>query len=58
MDAPFETSSKHPSQFVVSLSVSVFLEEDNDEIKIGTACKNAGCTKVSECFDVHGRKMV
>ncbi|KAK5887455.1 hypothetical protein CesoFtcFv8_016056 [Champsocephalus esox] len=45
VDTLFETSSKHLNQFVVSLSVSVFLEEDNDEVKIGTSCKNAGCTK-------------
>lgn len=25
-----------------------FVEEDSDEIKIGTSCKNGGCTKVSE----------
>lgn len=25
----------------------LFTEEDSDEIKIGTACKNAGCSKVS-----------
>lgn len=25
----------------------MFTEEDSDEIKIGTACKNAGCSKVS-----------
>lgn len=25
----------------------LFPEEDSDEIKIGTACKNAGCSKVS-----------
>lgn len=26
----------------------LFLEEDGDEVKIGTSCKNGGCTKVSE----------
>lgn len=26
----------------------LFAEEDSDEIKIGTACKNAGCSKVSD----------
>lgn len=28
--------------------LSVSLEEDGDEIKIGTSCKNGGCTKVGE----------
>ena len=32
----------------VSSLVSVFIEEDSDEIKIGTCCKNGGCTKVGE----------
>lgn len=26
----------------------LFPEEDSDEIKIGTSCKNGGCTKVSK----------
>lgn len=26
-----------------------FTEEDDDEIKIGTSCKNGGCTKVCLC---------
>lgn len=36
-------------QFLDVLSLFVFVEEDGDEIKIGTSCKNGGCTKVSEC---------
>lgn len=28
----------------------LFLEEDGDEVKIGTSCKNGGCIKVSETF--------
>lgn len=35
-------------QSQVFVSLSVFPEEDNDEIKIGTSCKNGGCTKVGE----------
>ncbi len=37
----------------LSLCLSVFLEEDSDEIKIGTSCKNGGCTKVGECVTVY-----
>lgn len=32
----------------VDLALFVFVEENDDEIKIGTSCKNGGCTKVSE----------
>lgn len=31
-------------------SLDCFLEEDDDEVKLGTSCKNGGCTKVSETF--------
>lgn len=30
------------------LSLSLPIEENSDEIKIGTSCKNGGCTKVGE----------
>lgn len=41
---------KHPSQFLLHFCLSFFfLEEDNNKLKIGTSCKNAGCTKVGEC---------
>ncbi len=35
---------------VNSLSIPLFasVEEESDEIKIGTSCKNGGCTKVSK----------
>ncbi|NXC20985.1 CHRD1 protein, partial [Corythaeola cristata] len=52
---PLETI-KRPSKIFSTLHNSVtifynmilFAEEDSDEIKIGTACKNAGCSKTYE----------
>lgn len=40
----------HPfeEQVKVYFFASLFLEEDGDEVKIGTSCKNGGCTKVSK----------
>ena len=32
--------------FNVSILFFFLLEEDSDEIKIGTSCKNGGCSKV------------
>uniref|UniRef100_A0A671VMZ6 Cysteine and histidine-rich domain-containing protein 1 n=1 Tax=Sparus aurata TaxID=8175 RepID=A0A671VMZ6_SPAAU len=40
----FRCSSKLWVSFL-SVSLSVSLEEDSDEIKIGTSCKNGGCLK-------------
>lgn len=34
------------------VSLCVSLEEDGDEIKIGTSCKNGGCLKVGEYVSV------
>lgn len=34
------------NSFVIFCNI-LFTEEDSDEIKIGTACKNSGCSKVS-----------
>lgn len=33
----------------ISYIIVCFTEEDGDEIKIGTSCKNGGCTKVCLC---------
>lgn len=49
VDAFFMCSSKCGCQFFLSVS----LEEDSDEIKIGTSCKNGGCTKVGEPVAVY-----
>lgn len=46
------------ASFFLSVSVALqegnktyvcFTEEEGDEIKIGTSCKNGGCTKVCLC---------
>lgn len=42
----FMSSSKSWRHVDVSLFLLIHLEEDGDEIKIGTPCKNGGCTKV------------
>lgn len=40
-------------QLSVTPFLSLVLEDDNDEIKIGTSCKNGGCTKVGECVTLY-----
>jgi len=35
------------NSLTIFYNMILFTEEDSDEIKIGTACKNAGCSKVS-----------
>lgn len=42
--------SWHSSEFVCYCVCLHLLEEDSDEIKIGTSCKNGGCTKVGHCL--------
>lgn len=49
--------SWHSSEFVCYCVCLHLLEEDSDEIKIGTSCKNGGCTKVGHCLKKNSQKI-